>query len=195
MEVTTGQSETVTTPETPAAVSSQSESVSYETHRRLLDEKKKIQAKLVAFEAEKKASEEAELTRKGEIQKLLDMAKKEAEELRAKVKADEELRTQGKKLSSVVRALGSNVDEKWYGVIGQHIDDIMTNPDTGEIEQMSVTSVVDKLKKTWPEMLKKQAAGMPNEAPMGNGSTTISRDEWLKLTAKDMKKWRPEQVI
>lgn len=196
MTDTTAHSESESTnQENSESTPPKNDPVSYETHRRLLDEKKKIQAKLAAFEAAQKAKEEEELAKKGEVQKLLDIAKREAEELRIKVKANEEREIQAKKLSSVIRGLGSSVDEKWYGVIGQHIDEVVFNSDTGEIEQMSVTSVVDNLKKTWPEMLKKTTPGMPGDAPRGNGATTISRDDWLKLSAKDMKKWRPEQIL
>jgi len=171
------------------------DSVSYETHRKLLDEKKKIQAKLEAIEAEKRQAEEADLVRKGETQKLLDLAKKEAEELRSKLTQKEQREMQAKKMSAVIRGLGTSVDEKWYGVLGQHIDDVVLNPDTGEVEMMSVTSIVDELKKTWPEMLKKPAVGMPADAPKGDNGGMIERSAWLKLSAKDMAKYRPEQIL
>lgn len=181
-----GQSETADKPK---------DSVSYETHRKLLDEKKKIQARLEAIEAEKRQAEEAELVRKGETQKLLDLAKKEAEELRSKLTQKEQRELQAKKMAAVIRGLGTSVDEKWYGVLGQHIDDVVVNPDTGEIEMMSVTNIVEDLKKTWPEMLKKPAVGMPADAPRGEGSGMIDRSAWLKLSAKEMAKYRPEQIV
>jgi len=173
----------------------QRDSVTYETHRKLLDEKKKLQARLAEIETDKRAKEEEEMARKGETQKLLDLAKKEAEELRSKLTAKEHREVQAKKLSAVIRGMGSNVDEKWYGVIGQQLDDVVYNSDTGEIEQMSGTAIVEDLKKTWPEMLKKVAVGMPPDAPKGSGLGVIERSEWLKLSAKDMQKYRPEQVI
>ena len=129
-----------------------------------------------------------------QYQKLLDLAKKEAEELRTKLTQKEQRELQAKKLSAVIRGLGSNVDEKWYGVLGQHIDDVIVNPETGEVEMMSVTNIVEDLKKTWPEMLKRPAAGMPNNAPRGNDAGTISRDEWLKLSHKEMRQWKPDQI-
>lgn len=171
------------------------ESVSYETHRKLLDEKKKIQAKLEQIETERKATEEAELAKKGELQKLLDLRTKEAGELREKLQREEARKLQAKKLSAIVKGLGSPVEEKWYGVLSNHIDDVVYNQDADEIEQMSVTTVVENLKKTWPEMLKRPAAGMPNNAPRGNDAGTISRDEWLKLPSKEMAKWGPGQII
>jgi hypothetical protein len=170
------------------------ETVAYETHRKLLDEKKKLQAKLEQIETDRKSAEEAELTRKGEIQKLLDMERKRAQDLELKVKAQDEERLQARKLSAIVKGLSVPVDQKWYSVLGGHLDDVILN-EAGEIEQMSVTSVVENLKKEWPEMLKKPSAGMPNGAPQGNGAATISYDDWKKLPLKDMKKWRQSQII
>jgi hypothetical protein len=169
------------------------DSVSYETHRKLLDEKKKIQAKLDQVETDRKAAEEAELVRKGELQKLLDLEKKRAADLEAQVKAQEERTLQSKKLSAIVKGLNVPVEQKWLSVLGGHLDEVIVN-DTGEIEQMSVTAVVENLKKEWPEMLKRPAAGMPNGAPQGNGATTITRADWLNLPSKEMTKWKPEQI-
>lgn len=179
----------------PAAPNPSEKSVSYETHRRLLDEKKKLQAKADELEAKSKERELADLTAKGDTQKLLDLARKEAADTKAALLTFQTREQQAKKLSAIVRGLGSSVDEKWYGVIGQHIDDVVFNPDTQEIEAMSVTSVVENLKKTWPEMLKKAVAGMPNAAPLGNGSTTISYEAWKELPLVEMQKYKPDQVI
>lgn len=179
----------------PAAPITPEKSVSYETHRRLLDEKKKLQARADELEAKAKERELADITAKGDTQKLLDLARKEAAENKAALSALQEREVQAKKLSAIVRGMGASVDEKWYGVISQHIDDVVLNADTHEIEAMSVTSVVENLKKNWPEMLKKPVAGMPNGAPQGNGATTISYGEWKKLPLKEMKKWRQGQII
>jgi hypothetical protein len=167
--------------------------VAYETHQKLLSEKKKLQERLDALETERKQREETELTQKGEIQKLLDLRTKEAEELRKSLTLKEERELRAKKLGAVLKGLGGSVDDKWFTVIGDHIDDVILN-ESGEIEQMSVTGVVEGLKKVWPEMIKKSGPIMPNESPNG-GTTTIARSEWLKLPSAEMSKWRPEQII
>ncbi len=169
------------------------DSVSYETHRKLLDEKKKLQAKLEQIEVDRKIAEEAELTRKGEVQKLLDMERARAQGLELKVKDQEEREQQARKLSAIVKGLNAPIDQKWYSVLGGHLEDVILN-ENGEIEPMSVTAVVENVKKAWPEMLRKPAAGMPNGAPQGNGATTIARADWLNLPSKEMTKWKPEQI-
>jgi hypothetical protein len=171
------------------------DSVAYETHRKLLDEKKKLQQRLDAFESERKAADEAEMVRKGELQKLLELERKKSQELDGRVKAQDEERKQARKLSAIVKGLGAPVDQKWYSVIGSHLDDVIVNEETGEVEGMSVTSVIENLKKEWPEMLRRPAAGMPQDAPRGNGASTISHDEWKKLPLAEMKKYKPHQII
>lgn len=171
------------------------DTIAYETHRKLLDEKKKLQAKLADIEASQKKREEEDLAKKGEVEKILKIREQELNDTRAKLSAFEERQLQAKKLSAVVRGLGAQIDDKWYSVIGSHLDEVVINPESGDVEQMSVTSVVEGLKKSWPEMLKVQRPGMPHDAPQGNGVTTIGYDAWKKLPLKEMKKWKHNQII
>lgn len=169
--------------------------VSREAFDRLLDEKKKAQKQLDELKAERKAAEEADLQRKGELQKLLDLQKAEAEDLKKKL-ADVDAREKDrKKFGAVVSAIGSNVEDKWLALISSHIDEVVIDEATGKPDPLSVSKVADSLKKTWPEMLKATPVGMPNGAPAGTGPTTISRAEWKKLSAKEMAKWGMNQVI
>jgi len=170
------------------------DTVAYETHQKLLGEKKKLQERLDAIEAERRQKEEEELTKKGELQKILELREKEAKELREKLQAKEEREQQARKLSAVLKGLGGSVDEKWFSVIGQEIDQVLVN-DQGEIEQMSVTSVVENLKKLWPEMTRRPMPGMPNENPAPGSLGKIARSEWLKLSSKEMTKWKPDQIV
>jgi hypothetical protein len=177
---------------TPAADEQETKQVPYESHRKLLEEKKLIQKKLKEFEDEKKAAEEKALIAKGNLQEALDLAKKEAEEFKNKLTVYEQQRLEAKKISAVAKGLGG-VDDKWLGVISQHIDDVSLDAE-GNIDTSSVAKVTETLKKSWPEMLRKPTAGMPNGTPTG-GATTISREDWVKLPAKEMSKWKPNQVI
>lgn len=171
------------------------DSVAYETHRKLLDEKKKLQLKLDQIEADRKAAEEAELARKGELQKLLELERKKASDLEARIKQQEAERREARKLSAIAKGLGAPVEQKWFSVLGGYLDDVIVNDETGEVEAMSVASVVENIKKEWPEMVRKSAAGMPQDAPRGNGAATIARSEWLKLPVAEMRKWRPNQIM
>ena len=170
------------------------DSVTYETHRKLLDEKKKIQARLEAFEAEKKAKEEEEAKRKGDFETLLRTREEENQTLKAQLKAKEELEVKRRKLAAVLDSIGGEVEPKWFSLIDT--SQVVVNPDTGEVDQMTVTKAVENLRKTWPEMIKNpNPARLPADAPKGNTAGKISRDEWLKLSGKEMAKWRFDQII
>jgi hypothetical protein len=180
-------------PEDEGSQDQHSKSVSYESHRRLLDEKKKLDARLKEIEDEKKAAQEAKLLEEGKLKEALELREKELQEERSKRMGYEEQHKNAKKLNAIVKGLGSNVDDKWYPVIGDSLDYVEID-DQGTVNMKSVNEVVEKLKKQWPEMLKKEQPGMPNGTPQG-GANKITRSEWLKLPSKEMKKWKPDQII
>lgn len=168
--------------------------VSYDTHRRLLDEKKKTQAERDQLLAEKKQREEEEAKKRGDYEALL----KSRDEALAKAQADlasvRETQAKARKLAAVLDSIEGEVEPKWFSLID--VSSVVTNPDTGEIDQMSVTKVVEGLRKTWPEMIKNpNAPRLPADAPKGNGAGKISKEEWLKLPAKEMRVWKPDQII
>lgn len=168
--------------------------VSYATHRKLLDEKKKLQAQIDAkIAAEQKAKEDA-LREQGKYKELLDEREKELEEYRTKLEAENQRKQTAKKLSHVIKSLGSeNLEDKWYGVIHGYLDDIPLT-ESGEPDPAKVNEVSETLKKQWPEMLSRGRSQFPNGKPPG-GTNTITRSEWEKLPAADMKKYRPDQIV
>lgn len=173
---------------------SKPDTVTREAYEKAVEREKKLKEQLRAFEADKAEREKKELEARGEYQKIAEMAKKEAEDLRAKLAENDRRQVAAKKFSAVLKGLGTQVEEKWFDVIGNYIDDVAVDPDSGAVVDMSVTKVVDKLKQSWPEMLRKPAPGMPAGAPMGANTAFITRQEWLKLSAAEMKKWKMEQI-
>ena len=190
--VPVGQSgEPVAAPETKEA----RETVNYETHRKLLDEKKKIQAKLDEILLRDKEREEAEARKRGDFEALL---KARNEELEREKQAREELENrivQGRKMNAVLEALGGNVDTKWLKLID--VSQVAVHPETGEIDQFSVAKQADALKKEWPEMVK-SVGKLPQQAPKGleGGMGMITESDWKKLgSVKEMNKYRRDQIL
>ncbi len=168
--------------------------VTYETHRKLLDEKKKIAERLTTLESERKAREEDEARKRGDFETLLKTRDEELVRLRGELTTREQRENNARKLAAVLDTVGGEVESKWYSLID--VSSIVLHPETGEIDQMSVTKTVEALRKTWPEMIKNpNPAKLPSNAPLGNGAGKISRDEWLKLPSKEMAKWKPDQII
>ena len=172
--------------------------VTYETHRKLLDEKKKMQAERDQLLAEKKAKEEEDARKRGDLESLIksreDAIKAEQERVKAleqEVTSFKQLQANASKLSSFLKTAGSDIDDKWLSLVD--LSQIQLK-ETGEVDQISVASAVESFKKTWPEAFKKPGVQIPNAQPNG-GAGMIAYSEWLKLSAKEMKKYKFEQII
>jgi len=168
--------------------------VTYETHRKLLDEKKKVQQERDALLAEKNQRVDEEAKKRGDYETIIKTRDDRIKELETKYGSLETRILEAQKLSAVLKTAGAPIDAKWHNLI--NTGDIKVNPDTGEIDEMAVTKVVENLRKDWPEMFKNPSApNLPANAPQGNGAGKISKDEWLKLSDADMAKYKPEQII
>lgn len=186
----------VETPPVPPVVDEPqpTQTVSYETHRKLLGEKKKVQEERDAFALEKAEREKKLMEERGEFQKLAELAKTEVDSLKAKLQEVESGRLAAKKANALLKALDHGIPEKFYGFLP--MDEVLVDPETGEVNAMSVAKAADNFRKNFPELIvSKTNAKFPNNAPQGSAVSTISREEWLKLDHLEMVKWKPHQVI
>ena len=164
--------------------------ISYESHRKLLDEKKKVQGELSVLLADKKARDESEAAKRGDFESLLKARDEELAKERGERQQLQNRITTGLKMNAVIDALGGNIDPKWYQMIDTSE---VVQSDTGEIDPMTVARVSEALKKQWPEMVKRQGV-LPANAPQGNGGQTIPYEEWKKLPLAEMQKWKQNQI-
>ena len=131
---------------------------------------------------------------KGEYQKMLELERKRAADLEAKLNAEEERRRGAIKLSAVLKALDAEVDEKYWGHLG--IDSVAIDPATGEVDANSVAQAVETVKKGFPEILKrKNGPRFPIDAPKGQMGDKINESDWKKLGPKEMKEYKHHQII
>jgi predicted nuclease with TOPRIM domain len=166
--------------------------VSYDTHRKLLGEKKKLQtefeklnSKLKEVENAERERVEKELREKEDYKKLLELKDKELAEKAKVLQEIEEQKVNSMKLSSILKNLGGEVDNKYW--IHFDLDKVVIDPATKAVDPLSVSKVVEEFKKTYPEIIKTpDKKAMPNNFPAG-GSADITYDEWLRLPAKEMK--------
>lgn len=170
--------------------------VSYDTHRRVLDEKKRIQAENEQFRKEKSEREQKELEAKGEYQKMLENERAERAKVEGELKLVREQETGRRKLGAVLSAVGGKIDAKFFGLVP--IEDVAVDPDTGEIDAMSVTKAVEKLKATYPEIIKGVGGPkLPGSQPGANSThpDKITLSAYKKLSYAEMKKWKPSQIV
>jgi len=182
----------VVTTEDPAP---KKDSVAYETHVKLLKEKKKLQEELDATQKAIKEREEADLRAKEDFKKIAELRETEAKELREKLTTVEARERNGMKLDAFLSSLDGAVDKRFWGHIP--LDQIVVDPESGEPDPMSVTKVVEWFRKEYFDIIKKPGqATVPNTAPQGSaGNGKITRAAWLALDHKEMSKWKPDQII
>jgi len=181
----------------------ENQTVSYETHRRLLNEKKILAEKakkqeedLAAYRAKEAEIEKKKLEDQGEYQKILKNKEEEVLTLKQKLELRDKEDTDRKKLSACLKSVGVNLHSKFYSLID--FEEVAVNPETGEIDESSVKKVVDQFKTNFPEVVQASKGTGPktdNTAPHSSANSgKIARSEWLKLPAKEMKKYRMDQI-
>ena len=169
--------------------------VSLDTHRKLLDEKKKIQAKLDELAQKDREREELEAKKRGDYEAILKAREEELAKKNAEIDSIKTMIESAKKTNAIIDALGGNIDSKWHKLLD--VSDIAINPDTGEVDQGTVARVAEAFKKEFPEAIRKPGM-LPSQAPAGTngGSGRITETEWKSLkTLKEMSKWRRDQII
>lgn len=174
--------------------------LSLEKHQKLLDEKKKekaradaLAARLKEYEDKEKLKEEEDAKKRGDFETILKSREEEIAKLKSEVTSYRDTITYSQKMNAVLDAVGTKVEDKWLKLIDA--DKVVINPSTGEIDQASVNKLVENLKKDWPEMIRMKHGALPSDAPKGNDAGSIKRSEWEKLPTKEMRKYRPDQVI
>jgi hypothetical protein len=173
------------------------DSVKYETYSKVVGEAKRAREKLSETEKEleklraaDKERQDADLKAKEDYKTLLanreaELAKEKTERIRL-----ENEHKNARKLSAFLDSIEGKIDQKWW--IHIDTDQIVLNPDTGEIDQMSVTKAVDKFKADYGEIIQKpNGSRLPNDAP-GGKSGKISYQEWINLPSKEMGKRRKD---
>jgi hypothetical protein len=180
--------------------------VKYESYQKLLDEKKKLQAKFDAIEREKSEIEaeksrkiEEDLKAKDDWKKLVGLKeqtieglKKENDELKGQLAERDQRRTNGLKMRSFLDSLSGKLDEQYWPLVD--LEKIVINPETGMPEPQSAQSLAKEFEAKYPLVI--QRAGgptLPNDAPKGAGAK-LTYDEWLRLPP-DQKKARLSEVM
>lgn len=168
---------------------------------RILDEKKKEQARrleaekrLSEYEAKEKEREEANARKRGDYELLLKQRDEELSQTKQILKEYNSRIEQAEKKAAVIDAIGGNIDPKWHKLID--ISGVVVNPDTGEVDALTVSKVAEAFKREFPEAIKRPGQ-LPASAPQGleGAGGKISKVDWMKLSSKEMLKWKPDQII
>lgn len=169
------------------------QTVAYETHQKLLGEKKKLGEKLTTIEqeleslrAKERERENAELEKSKNYEQLLRNREEELKKATEKLTTIEVERLEARKLDAFLRTLGTGtLDERYWGLIP--IDQIAVDPTTRAVDEMTVAKAVELYRKSYPETIKRaNVPGVPSNAPQGApGKLTL--EEWRGLPLKEKK--------
>lgn len=156
--------------------------VSFESHQKLLNEKKALQKKLDEHEKKNKETVEKELKAKEQFKELAEAKEKELEETKTKLKEKEIESDNFTKISHFVKNATGEIPQQYWSLIP--LDSIEID-EHGKVDEVSLKKAVKDFEKQYPEVIKKATKGkMPNGAANG-GSNSISYDEWVKLPYKE----------
>jgi transposase len=161
--------------------------VSYDSHKKLLDEKKSLAKRLEDFEKREKERLDQDLKQKEDWKKLVEVREKEANEFKSKFETLSSEIEQSRKLRSFLGHVSGTVDEHYWPLIS--LDDIAVDPETGKPDEASVKVAVKEFEKLFPEVIKPKGGGpkAPN-GPAAPPAGKLTHEDWLKLPYAEKKK-------
>lgn len=168
------------------------EVVPYDTHRRLLDQRKKdtvrfqeIETKLKQYEQKEQQSVEQEAEAKGEYTKILGSYKQQIEDLKSRNTSYEKNLIDGQKLQSVLDRLPGKVKKQEF-MSFIDLDSIVIDPSNGAIDDHSLDTTVNKFVKDYHDLIQfNNDKRIPNVSNLGHAP--YAARSLKNLTREEMK--------
>lgn len=171
----------------------QNQTVAYETHKKLLAEKKKrdeevssLANQLKELQAKERERVESDLKAKEDWKKYAELKDKEVFEMKKQVEQKDSLILTSIKRGAVKAAINGDVPDKYMGLID--VSKVVINPETGMPDPASVQEVARHFEQEHKLVIlsKDGKTGLPNDAAAASKKMTVS--EWNALgTSKEMK--------
>lgn len=167
--------------------------VAFESHKKVLDEKKKLQARVSELEDAHKKRLEEEAKAKEDYKTLAETREKELAEERDKRLKSEKRIEQGVKLDAFLNELSGRLDNKYFKLIDFSS---ITLDEDGSPDEASVKKAVKDFETSHPEViLKESKSKMPNEAPKGGSGGKVKHADWVRMPPEEKKKYKWADVI
>ena len=192
----TGSSETAPPENIPSGDDPKKDLVAYETHRKLLGEKKVVAERLTQAEkeledlkAKDRERENAELERQKNYEQLLKNREQELKDAQEKLSKVDSERVFARKIDAFLKTLGGDLPEHYWTLIP--LDEIALDPTTKGVDEMTVAKAVEAYRKMYPETIKTpgQRPNMPSNAPAGSPDSKMDYEAWKALKYNDPAKW------
>lgn len=168
------------------------ESVSYETHRKLLSQRKKDQEELAAirdelqaFKSSQKQAAEEELAKQGQYKELLDQREKELNEIKTQFGDWKNQVIDNEKIRAFEKHLPGKIkNEEYLNFVDTK--KILINPESGTVDEESLKMVVGEFMEQHGDSLVKRE----NIGKLPSGAAPLVDQRPKKLDVNDKNAWR-----
>ena len=159
---------------TDADQSTSKDTVQYDTYKKVLAEKKRVQEQNASIQQQldqllmdQKTAEESKMVENQEYKKLLDLKAEELTKTVSELTSMRSAQANAVKLDAFLNAIGGKVDRKYWGLVD--LESIVVDPSTGLVEEMSVTKLVETFRKEHGRLIDTLSASnqLPNKFPKG----------------------------
>ena len=186
--------------ETKTDLVDRKETVSYETHKNLLGQRKRdqerlrsVEAKLSEYETEAKAANEQRLKDDNNLKELLKLRDQENALVKTELADTKRVLEDGAKMVALQTALGVKIDDQYLSLIDTN--EIAVDPETKLPDPASVSEYARKFREVYGLVLSPASGGkIPNDAPKHAGPV-LSTEEWQKLPAGKEKRDSMKEVF
>jgi len=170
------------------------ETIAYDTHKKLLGQRKSDQEKMRGLEQRvadlvnaNEEAEEVKLKEQGKWQEMAGRSETKVKELESEILGYKDSVNKAVKLTSFRDQLGGTVDHpSYYDYV--NVDEIMIDQETGVVDTSSVEQVANQFKKEHPKLYTpKVSKSLPADAPQatGNMTTTPTNKNEIASALKD----------
>jgi hypothetical protein len=157
--------------ETPLPVEEKKDQVSYESHKKLLDEKKRVQEEKEALTLKLKEIEENKLKEESRYKELFESRENELKAIKEQSEKERKALTEHRKLEAFLKEVGGVKKESYVSLIDT--DKIIVESD-GSLNKTSLQDYVKSFKEQFPELIKSVdlKSDIPSKEPIINGTNT-----------------------
>ena len=168
------------------------DSVSYETHKRLLKQRKEdqdrlrtVEEELSKFKTEAEKKQQSELEQQGEWKKLIDVQKQKIQQLEESIGSDRKTLHDTWKLQAFYDKLPGKIKRKEY-LSFVDLEKVALNPETQEIDETSLEVLVNDFVSNHKDLIiTEQSPKIPGTAPKTTIPTTYKEEISRCTTQKE----------
>lgn len=145
------------------------QTVAYETHQKLLRERKKDQELLRELQAKEKAREEEKLKEQGNFQTLLKQREEELKKEREEKQRLVQEREDGLRLNALLKHMSGTVERQYWALFD--LDKVAIDPSSGKVDEATAQAAAKAFEAQYGKVVEKKSnAKLPQEAAQGGAS-------------------------